>query len=403
MNDSAQDLEQLIHQYTQELLRFQKQYAAQMASTEEESPAVPAAAPADAPIPSASEILDDPILSDETSMPTVAVLQRQDPSMILEKEEEASPLPPMDETTCEDSYEEPDVPGDRPLLLADPDGRHPRRMQHNRASGITQEELEAPYMRSAALEGETNGIGTGENAARDDAPMGADNFEAYIPDMDLVGTDAGEARVIENARMGFGNVETPLSDTEPTRTEDGEFTDMDGRPMDQPGTDMDNAPAPAEDRDLMSDPDAGVQEAFPPAPGAGEGTGGPELTDFGRLQVQVFKAREAIPIENATVTIFLEEDDEPTPITVTKTNRSGFTPAITVPTVSATLSLEPGHEHPYASYLVQVIAPGYFTVEDIHVPVYGGITSVQPVEMLPLPENFQGDPNVTYPEDGPNL
>lgn len=375
MNDSAQDLEQLIHQYTQELLRFQKQYAAQMASAQEENPAVPAAAPADDPIPSASGILEDPILSDETSMPTAAVLPREEPAMILEEEEEASPLPHVDETTCEDTYEEPDAPGDRPLFLADPDGRHPRMKHNNRASGITQEELEAPYMRSAALEGETNGIGTGENAAKDDAPMGLDNFEAPVPNMEGMGTDDGESAVVD---------------------------DM---PMDSPDMDIKNMPAPepAEDRDLMSDPDAGEQEAFPPEPGAGESAGGPELTDFGRLQVQVFKAREAIPIENATVTIFLEEDDEPTPITVTKTNRSGFTPAITVPTVSATLSLEPGHEHPYASYLVQVIAPGYFTVEDIHVPVYGGITSVQPVEMLPLPENFQGDPNVTYPEDGPDL
>ena len=114
MNDSAQDLEQLIHQYTQELLRFQKQYAAQMASAQEENPAVPAAAPADDPIPSASGILEDPILSDETSMPTAAVLPREEPAMILEEEEETSPLPPVDETTC-DRLRARDPPSSRAL------------------------------------------------------------------------------------------------------------------------------------------------------------------------------------------------------------------------------------------------------------------------------------------------
>lgn len=348
MNDSAQDLEQLIHQYTQELLRFQKQYAAQAASTKGDTPAVLTTSSI---LPTAG-LSEDPILADETSFPTAAIwpieklaepfsaMQSEEQDAHTEQQEEASPLPIADEAAYDALEAETET-----------ESRSP-----DRADGITRGQLEAPYMRQAALEGETNGVGTGENAALDDGPMGT---------------------MVENP---------PISD----------------------GLDhinhMETEPAPAfggEERELMSDPDAGEMEAFPQVPG--ENSSGYAMTDFGRLQVQVFKAREAIPIENATVTIFLEEDDGPIPITVTKTNRSGFTPAITVPTVSATLSLSPGNEHPYASYLVQIIVPGYFTVQDLHVPVYGGITSVQPVEMNPLPENYQGDPNVTYPEEAPNL
>lgn len=371
MNDSAQDLEQLIHQYTQELLRFQKQYAAQMTSAEEDTPAVPVMEPVTDPVPLDAGILDDPILADETSFPAAAIWPIEEPAPAMEpaepfaamepegtaarveQEEEASPLPIADEAAYDEV--EMEAEGEPPLDRADDEGQPPQ--TDGKANGITRGQLEAPYMRQAALEGETNGIGTGENAAMDSGPMGTPVENPPVSDDGLDNTDQME--------------------TEPAPAFDGE------------------------ERELMSDPDAGEMEAFPQAPG--ENTGGYEMTDFGRLQVQVFKAQEAIPIENATVTIFLEEEDGPTPITVTKTNRSGFTPAITVPTVSATLSLSPGNEHPYASYLVQVIVPGYFTVEDIRVPVYGGITSVQPVEMLPLPENYQGDSNVTYPEDGPNL
>mgnify|MGYP000910869979 CR=1 FL=1 len=111
-----------------------------------------------------------------------------------------------------------------------------------------------------------------------------------------------------------------------------------------------------------------------------------------------------INLENATVTISEEgPDGRLTPITVLRTNRSGFTTTITLPTVSASLSLEPGNRHPYTAYTVQIVAPGFFTTKDIHVPVYSGVTSVQPAEMLPLPENYQGDTTITYPESEPNL
>lgn len=305
MNDSAQDLEQLIRQYTQELLRFQKQYAAHMPAQE-----CPPGGGDDAPISPDTSAGNPPDGGDETTSDDL-----QPETEPLLREEEESPLPDAQEPPEGKNDESPD----RPLFIANDYDRYPRSSFNNMAG--------------------------------DDMPSAPDN---------------------------------------PPPPENGSPTPQEAPPPDNP---------PA-NRDMLSDPSAQTPNAFPPSGRPST----PELTDFGQLQVQVFKAKEAVPIENATVTIFLEEDDGTnTPITVTRTNRSGFTPSITVPTVSATLSLEPGHEHPYASYLIQVIAPGYFTVEDVHVPVFGGITSVQPVEMLPLPENYQGDTNVVYPESEPDL
>lgn len=301
MNDSAQDLEQLIHQYTQELLRFQKHYAAHMPAQETAETTVASVQPEEAPdAPVSAPVASEPVMAEAEAAPVMT-----EP---VEEAPEEEPVIPEGET---------DGAGDRPLILPDNDGRYPR----------SPAPAEEPLPADTAL----------EEAARAAEP------------------------------------------TEPSERE----------PEDNPSA----------NRDLLSDPDAATPQAFPIPP-----VSTPAMTDFGRLQVQVFKAGEALPIENAIVTIFSEEPDgSRTPFTVTRTNRSGFTPAITVPTVSASLSLEPGHEHPYATYVVQVIAPGYFTVEDVHVPVYGGITSVQPAEMLPLPENYQGDTTVTYPESEPDL
>lgn len=140
----------------------------------------------------------------------------------------------------------------------------------------------------------------------------------------------------------------------------------------------------------------------PPTPPPVDPT--PDVDSFGKLVVRVFKANGALPVPDAKVTISREEKGTaPTLVTTTTTDRSGFTPAITLPTVSAALSLEPGYDQPYATYLVQVQVPGYFTVDDLMVPVYSGITSVQPAEMVPLPENYQGSTSIVLPEREPDL
>ena len=86
---------------------------------------------------------------------------------------------------------------------------------------------------------------------------------------------------------------------------------------------------------------------------------------------------------------------------VTSTDRSGFTQIIEVPTVARALFQTPGEPTPYTTYNILVHAPGFYTVRDRRVPVYSGITSVQPVELIPLPEGYTEEEDITFTEGGP--
>ena len=88
---------------------------------------------------------------------------------------------------------------------------------------------------------------------------------------------------------------------------------------------------------------------------------------------------------------------------VALTDEDGLTPVFPIPAVSGQLSLEPGHPHPYTTYDVFVSAPGYFRVQNTGLPMFGGIHAVQPVELIPLPENSTGEEaELVYPENGPD-
>ncbi|MBS5480100.1 MAG: hypothetical protein KHX46_03060 [Clostridiales bacterium] len=140
-----------------------------------------------------------------------------------------------------------------------------------------------------------------------------------------------------------------------------------------------------------------VEAAEPPAP---EKVPHPE-DEIGQLQVRVFAANSAIPIGDAYVAITRNTPDGEELFMVTSTDRSGFTQIIEVPTVARALSQTPGEPTPYTTYNILVHVPGFYTVRDRRVPVYSGITSVQPVELIPLPEGYTEEEDITFTEGGP--
>lgn len=109
-------------------------------------------------------------------------------------------------------------------------------------------------------------------------------------------------------------------------------------------------------------------------------------TAFGTLVVRVFTAREALPVADALVLISRRIDGNPTLQWSGRTDVSGNTPEIQLPTPEASLSEEPGHVHPYASYDIEVDQDGFYTAVFRNVPIFAGVTAVQPVEMVPLPQ-----------------
>ncbi len=109
------------------------------------------------------------------------------------------------------------------------------------------------------------------------------------------------------------------------------------------------------------------------------------------LQVRVTAANEALPIANALVVIRRQDGEDSVLEQIQLTDISGLTPPITLPATDPALTLQPETNIPLVLYNIEVSAPGYFRVSNLDVPLFGGITTVQPVSMIPLPEFEEPD------------
>ncbi len=121
----------------------------------------------------------------------------------------------------------------------------------------------------------------------------------------------------------------------------------------------------------------------------------------GFLIVQTFSARGVLPVEGATVTVSGTENDKTVLYHTVFSDISGLSPLMSLPAVSAQLSMKPGAYQPYTVYTVRVQKAGYYPVENTRVTIYEGVVARQPVNLVPLPENQrEGKPHI-FPESGP--
>lgn len=137
-------------------------------------------------------------------------------------------------------------------------------------------------------------------------------------------------------------------------------------------------------------------------------------TGQGALVVHVTTARGAIPLEGAQVHI-RSYDSESTEgrgdvIRSVVSGRDGNTPIIALPAPARSESLKPneGGLPPFASYMVEVTLEGYFMQNYINVPIFDGITAIQPADLIPLSENDKTDSrtpdgNRFFESSAPNL
>ncbi len=107
-----------------------------------------------------------------------------------------------------------------------------------------------------------------------------------------------------------------------------------------------------------------------------------DLTDKGRLQINVTSTLGFIPVTDAQVTITLSGQPD-TVIEELNTNISGQTVEVELPAPALDYSLEPGDVQPYADYDISITAPGYETVVVEGVQVLPEVESIQPVSMVP--------------------
>lgn len=108
--------------------------------------------------------------------------------------------------------------------------------------------------------------------------------------------------------------------------------------------------------------------------------------NVGYLRVRVYGAQEAFPIENALVLISAtdRENGENGLVRSLRTDISGLTESIPLWAKPKELSEEPGSLSPFSVYNVEIKKEGYYTVNDINVPVFEGISATLPVRLVPL-------------------
>ena len=115
------------------------------------------------------------------------------------------------------------------------------------------------------------------------------------------------------------------------------------------------------------------------------------MSGTGYLIVRVSTASGAIPVSGATVAVRSgvgdENGDRGAIIELLQSDRDGNTPRIPLPTPPRENSTRPGSMVPYAAYQIDVAADGFYRQYFTAVPVYDGVTSIQPVTLIPLADN----------------
>lgn len=112
------------------------------------------------------------------------------------------------------------------------------------------------------------------------------------------------------------------------------------------------------------------------------------LNGEGRLQLRVSTAQAALPVAGASVVVFQRRSDQERGelLYSVQTDESGLTPEMVLPTTLKEESEHPGGT-PFVEYEVQVQQTGFQPIWFQGIPVFDGITTVQPAAMIPLPDS----------------
>ena len=102
---------------------------------------------------------------------------------------------------------------------------------------------------------------------------------------------------------------------------------------------------------------------------------------FGTLLFQVTGGQGAFPVEGATITITKALADGVSLSLQAVTDESGKTVPLSLPAPSRALSQAPNGGVVYAAYQAEISAPNYVTTDIRDLPIFDGITTIQPVNL----------------------
>ena len=104
---------------------------------------------------------------------------------------------------------------------------------------------------------------------------------------------------------------------------------------------------------------------------------------FGTLIFQVTGGQGAFPVPNATILLTKQLNDQQSLSFTVVTDESGKAAPVSLPAPSRELSQRPGNGIVFATYQAEISAPNYVTTEIRDLPVFDGITTIQPVSLSP--------------------
>ena len=102
---------------------------------------------------------------------------------------------------------------------------------------------------------------------------------------------------------------------------------------------------------------------------------------FGTLLFQVTGGQGSFPVEGAEVEVRKTLSDRFALSTTLLADESGKTDPLSLPAPSKSLSQTPNNGVVYAAYTARVTASGYLPAEIRNLPVFDGITTIQPVNL----------------------
>lgn len=120
---------------------------------------------------------------------------------------------------------------------------------------------------------------------------------------------------------------------------------------------------------------------------------------IGYLVVRVSTANGAIPLSGARVSVRGGEESNSDYFRTLYTGASGLTEKIELSAPSKALAQGPmqnGAQKPYALYSIDVFYDGYSDLLFANVPIFDTITSIQPANMIPKPDNEYSDNFAPY-------
>ncbi len=110
------------------------------------------------------------------------------------------------------------------------------------------------------------------------------------------------------------------------------------------------------------------------------------MAQTGTLIFQVYSARQAIPVKDATITITASGADQNVVVASRITDENGKTVPLVFTTPDRNVSISPNEERGYTSVDVVISHPMYSQVDLSNVQIFPGEESIQNMELIPLTE-----------------